>query len=103
MTKTRALKYATLLSTGAVFFVFAWGNVQATRLGYNIEELRKEIKVLETGNKYLKKEIQLSMSPERLQAEAVKLGLVYPEPDTIVLLEEKATDKPAKGWLARLF
>ncbi|MBU2575281.1 MAG: hypothetical protein KKH28_14525 [Elusimicrobia bacterium] len=103
MTKPRSLKYAALLSAGTIFFIFAWGNVQATRLGYNIEELRKEIANLETGNNYLKKEIQTFMSPERLQAEAVKIGLVYPEPDSIVLLEEKATDKPAKGWLARLF
>lgn len=101
--RTRPLKYAALTAAGAVFFVFAWGNVQATRLGYSIEELRKEIKDLETGNKYLKKEIQAAMSPERLQADAVKLGLVYPEPDSIVLLDEKGKSRPSKGWLARLF
>ncbi len=103
MTKTSTLKYAILAAAGLVFFVFALGNVQAFRFGYSIEELRKEIRDLETGNKYLKKEIQAAMSPERLQAEAMKLGLVYPEPDSIVMLDEKAGEKPAKGWLARLF
>ena len=103
MNRTRTLKYALLASAGAVFFVFAWGNVKATRLGYTIEELRKEIKDLDTGNKYLKKEMQTALSPERLQAEAVKLGLVYPEPESIVMLDDKAKDKPAKSWLARLF
>jgi len=92
-----------LLAAGALCFAFAWENVQAVRLGYNIEGLRNEIKDLENGNNYLKKEIQISMSPERLQAEAVKIGLVYPEPDSIVLREEQTVIKSSKGWLARLF
>ena len=92
-----------LAAAGAVFFVYAWENIQATRLGYSIEGLRKEIKDLENTNNYLKKEIRVSLSPEKLQAEALKIGLVYPEPDALVLLDDSAADKPAKGWLAQLF
>ena len=102
MKRTRILNLATLAAIGAVFFIFAWENVQATRLGYNIESLRKEIKDLKNDNNYLKKEIHVSLAPEKLQAEALKIGLVYPEPDALVLLDDADTDKPTKGWLARL-
>lgn len=90
-----------LAAAGAVFFIFAWENVQATRLGYDIEGLRKEIKDLENSNNYLKKEIRISLAPETLQAEALKIGLVYPEPDALVLLDDANGDKNTKGWLAR--
>lgn len=103
MTRTRTLKLAILTAAGAVLFMFAWENVQATRLGYGIEGLRREIKDLENGNNYLKKEIRSSLTPESLQAEALKIGLVYPEPDALVLLDDAGGDAPAKGWLAKLF
>jgi hypothetical protein len=102
MTKTRTFRLALLAAAGAVFFIYAWENLQATRLGYGIEGLRKEIKDSENANKYLKKEIRLSLSPEKLQAEALKLGLVYPEPDALVMLDD-AGNKPEKGWFAQLF
>lgn len=87
----------------AVFFLFAWENVQAVRLGYTIEKLRHEIKDLESANTYLKKEIQTSLSPEKLEAEASKLGMVYPEPGAVILLDgAPAAKKEGQGWLARL-
>jgi len=91
-----------LAAAGAVFFVYAWENVQATRLGYSIEGLRREIKDLENANNYLKKEIRISLSPEKLQAEALKIGLVYPEPGALVLLDGNNGRTTAKGWLAKL-
>ena len=102
MIRTKTLKLGALAVAGAVFFIFAWENVQATRLGYSIECLRKEIKDLENNNNYLKKEIRVSLAPEKLQAEALKIGLVYPEPDALVLLDDTAGSKPAKNWLAKL-
>lgn len=87
-----------------VAFVFAWQNVQAVKLGYNIEKLRREIKDLQNANTYLKKEIQASLSPEKLEAEASLLGMVYPEPGAVVILDGKpAADNAGRGWLARLF
>ncbi|MFA6434641.1 MAG: hypothetical protein WCW52_08095 [Elusimicrobiales bacterium] len=102
MTRIRTFKLALLAAAGAVFFIFTWENVQATRLGYSIEGLRKEIQDLENGNNYLKKEIRTSLAPETLQAEALKLGLVYPEPDALVMLDDARGNAPAKGWLAGL-
>lgn len=87
-----------------LFFLFALENVQAVKLGYNIERLRREITDLENANTYLKKELQSSMSPEKLEAEASKLGMVYPEPGAVVVLDVTPADKNAgRGWLAKLF
>jgi hypothetical protein len=102
MKRARNFKLALLAAAGAVFFLYAWENVQATRLGYGIEGLRREIKDLENTNNYLNKEIRVSLSPEKLQAEAIKIGLVYPEPDALILLDNSNRAKPAKGWLAKL-
>lgn len=102
--KTRNLRLAALIGICAVFFLFAWENVQAVRLGYTIEKLRREIKDLESANTYLKKEIQTSLSPEKLETEAAKLGMVYPEPGAVVLLDgAPAVKKAGRGWLAKLF
>ena len=103
MTRTRTFRLALLAAAGAVFFIYAWENLQATRLGYDIEGIRKDIKDFENANNYLKKEIRISQSPERLQAEALKLGLIYPEPDALVVLDETHENKSAGGWLAQLF
>jgi cell division protein FtsL len=101
--KTRNLRLAALGALCAAAFLFAWENVQAVKLGYNIEKLRREIKDLESANTYLKKEIQVSLSPERLEAEAAKLGMVYPEPGAVVMLDgTPAVKKEGRGWLAKL-
>lgn len=102
--KTRNLRLAAMGGICALAFVFAWQNLQALKLGYNIEKLRREIKDLESSNTYLKKEIRASLSPEKLEAEASKLGMVYPEPGAVVILDGKpAAENADRGWLARLF
>ena len=102
--KTRNYRLGMLGALCAVFFLFAWENVQAVKLGYGIEKLRRDIKDLESANTYLKKEIRISLSPEKLETEAVKLGMVYPEPGAVVLLDGAPAAKSAgRGWLAKLF
>ncbi len=102
--KTRNLRLAAIGALCAVFFLFAWENVQAVKLGYTIEKLRREIKDLESSNTYLKKEIQASLSPEKLEAEASKLGMVYPEPGAVVMLDgAPSQNAQGRGWLARIF
>ena len=86
----------------AISFLFAWQNVQATKLGYSIEKLRREIKDMENANTYLKKEIQTFRSPKNLESEALRLGMVYPEPGSAVQLDGEPVRKElARGWLAR--
>ncbi|MBI4350623.1 MAG: hypothetical protein HY550_04225 [Elusimicrobia bacterium] len=102
--KTRNLRLAALGGICLAGFLFAWQNVQALKLGYSIERIRREIKDLESANTYLKKELRASLSPEKLEAEAAKLGMVYPEPGAVVILDgPPAAGKAGRGWLARLF
>ncbi len=102
--KTRNVRLAALGGICLVGFLFAWQNVQALKLGYSIEKIRREIKDLESANTYLKKEIQASLSPEKLESEAAKLGMVYPVPGAVVILDGRpAAEKAGRGWLARLF
>lgn len=101
--KTRNTNLAAVGAVCLVFFLFAWENVQAVKLGYTIEKVRREIKDLESSNTYLKKEIQTALSPEKLEVEALKLGMVYPEPGAVVMLDGAAGGKnPAREWLAKL-
>lgn len=102
--KTRNLRLAALGAVCAAAFVFAWQNVQAVKLGYRIETMRKDIRDLQNANTYLKKEIDVSLSPEKLETEAMKLGMVYPQPGSVVIMDGKpASDKAGRGWLAKLF
>ncbi len=101
--KTRNMNLAALGAVCAVFFLFTLENVQAVKLGYTIEKIRRDIKDLESSNTYLKKEIQTALSPEKLEVEALKLGMVYPEPGAVVLLDGAPGKKnPAREWLAKL-
>ena len=102
--RARNLKFAAIAAASAVFFLLAWENIQAVKLGYRIEQLRRENSDIESANRYLKKEIQISMSPKKLEAEALKMGMVYPDPSSIVLLDSSPENKPkAAGWLAKIF
>ena len=85
----------------AVLFVFVWENIQTTKLGYRIEKTRQEIKKFTNNNKYLSKEIQIALSPEKLQKKALKLGMIYPEPASVIILDKKIKpDKKNLGWFA---
>ena len=104
MAKKKRIRYLQIiLMISAVLFVFAWENIHATKLGYRIEKTRQEIKEFTNANKYLSKEIQTALSPEKLQNKALKLGMIYPEPASIIILDKQV--KPNKknlGWFARL-
>ena len=102
MAKKKRIRYfKIILVISAILFVFVWENIQATKLGYRIEETSKEIKSIRNTNKYLSKNIQIALSPEKLQEKALMLGMIYPEPSSIIILEKKTeSDKNTLGWFA---
>ncbi|MCK4936806.1 MAG: hypothetical protein KAR84_08120 [Elusimicrobiales bacterium] len=102
MAKKKRIRYAQIiLMISAVLFVFVWENIQATKLGYRIEQTRQEIKSITNANKYLSKDIQIALSPEKLQEKALMLGMIYPEPEQIVILEKNNnSNKKNLGWFA---
>ncbi|MCG2726928.1 MAG: hypothetical protein L6420_11880 [Elusimicrobia bacterium] len=99
--KKRILYLQIILMISAVLFVFVWENIQATKLGYRIENTRQEIKDFTNANKYLSKEIQTALSPEKLQKKALMLGMIYPEPASVIILDNKTKpDKKNLRWFA---
>ncbi|MFH1618658.1 MAG: hypothetical protein ABIG11_02015 [bacterium] len=86
----------------ALFLLFAWENIQATRLGYSVEKARMELQAVRNRNVYLQHRLLSAISPGRVALAARKnLGMVAPEPDQIVKLENE-TARPFRGWLAKL-
>jgi len=73
----------------ACLLLCVWESVQATKLGYQVEDAKRQIKSLRTSNDYLRQRISEAVSPSELVATAEKkLGMIYPEPEHIILLEQ---------------
>lgn len=89
LSRSRNLKLAVL---GLVLIGFILGllvTAQATRLvmqGYAIVSIKQEVSDLERENQRLRLEISRLKSPERIAAQASRLGLVRPEREQICLL-----------------
>ncbi|GAB4028682.1 MAG: hypothetical protein Fur0012_01750 [Elusimicrobiota bacterium] len=79
-------------------------NLCCLKLGYAIEKTKKETSRIKTENNYLAKQIALYCSPKNLEAYASATGLKYPEPYSIVILDE-ALKKKERGrkWFASIF
>ncbi|MDQ7774215.1 MAG: hypothetical protein RDU13_11925 [Elusimicrobiales bacterium] len=92
-----------LLGVSALCFLYAWQGVEATRTGYEIEKLRREMRDIEHGNDYLRKDISIALSPASLEAKAQKLGMAYPEPDRVVQLGPQRGEMSQPFRLARFF
>jgi cell division protein FtsL len=82
--------------------LFVWEQVQATRLGYRVEQARSSIQTQENRNAYLRVELQQFKSPARLMEQAKsRLGMEPATPASVVLLEDPSDRKPI-GFLARI-
>ncbi len=93
-----------LLPVLAVLFLAVSVNVFRVKLGYCIERTKKETAKLRIENDYLAKKIAYARSPKKLEEYARSAELKYPEPYSIVMLEEIKAPKPKKtGWLASIF
>ncbi|MBI4248294.1 MAG: hypothetical protein HY611_02235 [Elusimicrobia bacterium] len=80
-------KLAALFGLSAVVFVLVWQHVEATRLGYQVQKVRKKITWQAGQNAYYTQQIQNFKSPDRLMARASReLNMVIPPPEAIVSL-----------------
>lgn len=85
------LKYllGALLVVG-ILLGYLWQQVQATRMGYKIEELKRVKAGLAEANRELQLEATRLRSLDRIESiSKTQLGLVFPEKDEIVLLKEE--------------
>lgn len=89
----------------AVILTAVMINIQAIKIGYSIEKEEKEIRNLRSSNKYISKQISGYKAPRNIELVASHMGLKYPEPYSIVMMDEsgKKGSGGKFGWLARIF
>lgn len=77
-----------LLLLGGLFYV--WQHVQVVRLGYEIEQLKKERAALIQREKELALELAWLKSPKRVEEIARgRLGFITPVPGQIVIVQRR--------------
>ena len=81
----------------------AWQQIEATRLGYRVENARKRIHVLHGRIGALERDVQTSLSPAQLALQArARLGMQPASPDTLRILSGDAPVAPIDSFLLRL-
>lgn len=96
--------FALLGLTAVVFvfvFLFAWQHFQCVRLGYQIEQLKKEQASYEQWNHQLRLEHASLADPQRIDTLARNSGLASPTPDQIIRVDSKRAASPGGVELAR--
>ena len=92
-----------LAATGvaALVFLFAWEQVQATRLGFELDGARRGVQEAGSRNAYLRLELERRTAPAELALSARdRLGMLPPSPDAIVMLEHAASRPAAEKGLS---
>ncbi|MFQ6083619.1 MAG: cell division protein FtsL, partial [Candidatus Aminicenantia bacterium] len=74
-----------------IFIFYLWHHLEGIKLGYKIEQLKKEQAVLKEEIKKLKLEKASYLNLERIEKIATqKLNLVYPRSDQIIIWAEES-------------
>ena len=77
----RAAKFAGL---GALLLFLCWQHVQATRIGYRVEAVRREARAIRGRVADLRLRVDETMAPAALAARATsKLGMIPAAPDAL--------------------
>lgn len=82
---------ALVLTFGAVFYV--WQRYQYIKLGFEVNNLRREKARMEEIIDPLEVEAAYLSSPARLEALARELGLKEPKPAQVVVVDEKPMEE----------
>jgi len=92
------------LAAAALFFMaLVWQHVQATRLGYQVEQARQRILALRCVNGALRMELESILSPAHLCALARgRMGMSLAAPESLRRLEASAPAGPRPGFLRHL-
>lgn len=84
----RAGAYTFGLALCAFAVVYVWQSVNVIRLGYDVEQLKKEKARLVKMNEMLKIEVATLTSPDRIERIArARLGMRTPEDSQVVLVK----------------
>ena len=95
-----ALSVVALLVSACLLCV--WSRTEAVQLGYSLSETAQNINTLNTEQQQLRAEAASLRSPERIESLArQKLGMQYPGPEQIRVMEIQSTEKKKAYALAR--
>lgn len=76
-----------ILGASLLVLALAWQHVQATRLGYQVEKLRREAELLKGQNASLAMELESRLSPASVSALAKeRLGMFPAPPESLRIL-----------------
>ena len=89
---------ARFAGAGALVLFLCWQQVQATRLGYQVETTRKNLRRMSGRVAALRVELEERLSPAEIAARASRLGFVHVSPDALRRLPQSL---PADGGLLR--
>ncbi len=84
---------------GLLVLFLCWQHVSATRLGYRVSQSRKEISRMKARVEAMRFDLDSSLSPGALAAEAGRRGLIPASPDALRVLPGR---QGPIGWLTRL-
>jgi hypothetical protein len=92
-----------LLAAGALFLMaLVWQHVQATRLGYHVENSRRKILALRCANGALRMQVETLLSPANLSLQArARLDMTLAAPESLRHLDGPAA-VARTGLLQRL-
>ena len=77
----------------AMASLMIYGNVTKTELTDKINEVKDQIKVVQSENNRLQAQFDIQLSKQKIEAEAIKLGLSEPDKDQYVYVSLDGGDK----------
>lgn len=72
---------------------FVASNIWLNKLGHEITNLKEDIKEFEENNQKLKYKISTLSSLDRVEQDAIKMGMVYPQSFQYIFLEKSPENK----------
>lgn len=91
-----------IISTILILFVPILIKSQNIKLGYKINNLRKEVKKLELENQYLKKNLYTLSNLSGIKNQISNMGFEVPQPYMIVMLDELKEENNKINFFAKL-
>ncbi len=79
---------AAVFAVGAGLLTYTWMHLELTRLGYQTEELTRQLGELREEERRLEKEEAWVTSPSRVEEKAKAMGMIHPNLDQVVFVEE---------------
>ncbi|MBI3552982.1 MAG: hypothetical protein HY077_10745 [Elusimicrobia bacterium] len=89
---------------GSLFVLgLAWQQIEATRLGYEVERTRHQARILRGRIGQVQVQLETSLSPAQLAAQAKAMGMIQCDPAALRFLDSPPARATQDTFLGRLF